>query len=238
VTCITPPEIDDITISAVIDGTADADTHTHLEACAHCQSLVEQAARTEALLNVALYRWQCPPPADLRDYEFGRLAEGETAFITHHLSGCQSCRAELTQLQNFVQRGPTPTPPARPRLDPVSILREVIATLLPGSSQPAYALRGDAPKPVMAQAEDVMLFIEMIPNSVGYTLNGQVTAADMAEWEGALVQLQRGGKHLATARVQEGGMFSTTPVTPGPLTVRLTAKTQRVIVLPDLEPTT
>lgn len=237
--CTYPPPLTPDQLSAVIDGSAEAPVYDHLAQCEPCKTRFHDAKKAERLLTQKLYRWDCPSPAQLGDYHLGILA-GETAVtVTQHLAECARCGAELRTLRVFmatpegipsVQTRPQSEARAdRPRLD------EIVARLLPRTT--ALAMRGETTRePVVAEAEGVMIILDLQPSDQGrVSILGQIAAEAQDRWTSALVQLRQSGNLQAMATVSDLGTFQCRSILPGATEIRVTPIVGRTIVVPPID---
>jgi hypothetical protein len=230
--CTQPPPLTDDQITAVLDGEGDSQVLAHLERCPGCTQRLQQAQRLEGALHASLWRWDCPAPQVLGEYQLQLLAADQAAVVACHLETCPHCAAEVNDLRAFLDAEPTPeTRPQRaftlPRLPHPG---ELIAALMPRT--PALALRGAGAGQITARAEGITIFLEFQPIPAGFELTGQVIAdSDQSEWAGALVELRQAGALTSTATLDELGEFKCAPLTTEPAALRITAHTGRVVVL-------
>ena len=113
-------------------------------------------------------------------------------------------------------------------------LGEVVARLVPRT--PALALRGEVREPVVAEAEGVMLILDVQPANQGrVTVLGQVAAEVQDQWTSALVQLRQSGDLQSMATVSDLGTFHCRSVLPGSTEIRITPLVGRTIVVPEVD---
>ena len=118
--------------------------------------------------------------------------------------------------------------PARPSL------RELVAQWLPRA--PALALRGEREGPLVAQAGDIMVVLDVqSAGESGLTVVGQLAAPEQDAWTGALVQVLREHTVLQTAIVDDVGDFRFAGLAPATVELRLTPPRGPAVVLPGLE---
>jgi len=174
-------------------------------------------AGTEDKLTAILYRLTCPDSAELGEYHF-KMVPGERAHdIKQHLTTCPHCRSELAQLQRYLTE-------VAPDLE-YSLADHIkiwIARLVPeggwrnGSAPiPAFAVRGGDNGPLIYQAGDAQLTIEVQddPEKPGHrSILGLVFGVDLAGMQAYLWQESRG---VAAVDVDELGNFIITGLAPG-----------------------
>lgn len=232
-TCSAPPPLTPDQLSDALDGTATAAIHKHLEHCAFCSDRLADARGLEQQLSRRLYRWDCPPPQQLTDFQLGLLDAGPAADISAHVAGCARCQPELAALQAFLAdelAGNVAPPERKPRPG----WRDMVAQLLP--PVPAPALRGEARAPFIAQAGDVLILLDAhAAGEATFRLVGQLASPDPAHWAGALVQLWHAGTLTHTAIVDELANFQLAAVRPGRLELRITPPKGAAIILPPAE---
>jgi anti-sigma factor RsiW len=236
--CSMPPALTDDQISMLLDGATSPSLLEHVAACSGCAARVTEAKMIERSLHAGLHRWDCPPSQQLGDYHLGLLPRTSERTIMRHLESCAACRAEIEDLRVFLTAGeeapapipaPVRTPQRRPRLG------ELIARLMPHAAAPA--LRGTDDGPLMAETDDgTTLILDMQRDQAGQvTISGQLVVAEQAAWTGALVELRVLDQLVATATVDDLGCFQLARVPAQQAELRITASSQRSIVLPDLE---
>ncbi len=185
--CSNPGAIRDEELFAYLEGeSVRPAVRQHLAACQYCSSQAKTYQRLELKLIKNLYRWDCPPNQVLGDYQFGLLSPKESMEVGSHLSMCVLCKAEVTQLTEFLANDPMLVPQsqvaARSAIDVVRPVqgakrvlenlrdtsfagaRRIIATLVP--QQPRTALQRNGSQQVAAwprrySAEDVNVSIQI-----------------------------------------------------------------------------
>jgi len=124
-------------IVAFIDGTTSPEVASHVQGCATCSSDAETLQTAQARLRQALYRFDCPEPHRLGEYELGFVSQEERVQIATHALECSLCTEELQTLRGFLSVEPTI------REGVGSQLRRVVAILLaPGQSYSRAGVRG------------------------------------------------------------------------------------------------
>jgi hypothetical protein len=235
-TCIDPPPLTPDHLSAALDGRADAAVTKHLARCPHCSERLEAARALEQRLGGQLHRWDCPTPQRLADYQLG-LHDETTAALRAHVTGCARCQADLAELQAFLADEPQAAPAtATPRPAPARrpAWQELIAQLLPRT--PALALRGEREGPLVAQAGEITLVLDVQPaGDRGLALVGQLAAPDQDQWTGALAQVLTEGRVTQTAIVDDVGEFRFASLPSTTLELRLTPPVGPAIVLAALD---
>ncbi len=232
-----PPEPGDTRLWAYLEGEDEA-LGSHLEACPYCRRRLERLSRLETRMKALLYRAACPEPLQLGEYELGLVEPAQAAILARHLETCPHCRAELTTLRDFQKREAV-----RPEADPYPqgispraifpALRELVARLIPRTAAPA--LRGEVREQIMAEAEGVMIILDVRPGKdERLSVFGQIAADEQAQWAEAIVQFRRGGRLEAVAMVDDLGAFRCETLTPGSFDLRLSPLSGPVIVVPNI----
>jgi anti-sigma factor RsiW len=164
-------------------------------------------------MTSALYRLDCPPSAELGEYQLGLLARSQAAAIAAHLAECPHCRAEVAQLRGYLAslaRAEAPNIVERAKV--------LVASLVSGTSTPGPALTpalaglrgGDAP--LVYEAGDVQITLtveasEQAPER--RTLFGLLIGAELA---GARVQLHQATRLASETTIDAAGNFVLTDV--------------------------
>lgn len=174
-------------------------------------------AGTEDKLTAILYRLTCPDSAELGDYHLGIVSGNRAYEIKQHLSHCPHCRHEQAQLQSYLTE-------LAPELE-VSLAERIriwIARLVPEGSwgngstgMPAFAVRGGENGPLIYQAGDAQLTIEIQddPEKPGHRLIlGLVFGVELA---GMQAHLWQAGERVTTVDVDELGNFIIPALIPG-----------------------
>lgn len=133
---------------AYIDGEAPAEVIAHILHCPICAKEAGEYARAQSGITKRLYRFDCPTPLSLGDYEMGMLQPEARTAIGGHVVSCPRCTQELAQLRAFLHFDTAPT------VGMVERVRRVIATLLSPPAVPAFGLRGAGDSPVQTYDAD------------------------------------------------------------------------------------
>lgn len=161
----------------------------------------------ELFMTTQLFRATCPPALELSEYQQRLLSPAEQTRITGHVQGCQYCQEELAQLQIFLQQ---PDPYLQP--DPLATLRQHAAALVgrlvnavQGAGQPGFSpalagLRGDAGGPLVYEAGDMQISIE---------IQGDAEHPGYLALFGLLINLNNGHNTLAELWNEEGLVVDT-----------------------------
>jgi hypothetical protein len=185
--------------------------------------------RFESVLKSTLSRTNCPTPHQLGDYVMGFLDENEQQVVAVHFETCRFCQADLQELRRFMNMPDTePAPAPAPTLG--ESLRRLVGQLLP--QQPAWALRGaKRTRQFIAGVEGANVFLEVQADDSRLILTGQVLAADGTPWDGALLEIRRGGEVHAVVILDEMGEYRCEAIPPGEYELRITGENGYQIVL-------
>ena len=120
-------------------------------------------AHIDDSLKAALYRITCPDSATLGNFHLGLLPGNEATTISAHLAICPHCTQEVSQLEVFLAETAASLEPT-----PAERIKVWIAKRLPGGGQtramlgtPAFAMRGGDTGPLMYEAGDAQLSLEV-----------------------------------------------------------------------------
>jgi hypothetical protein len=154
----------------------------------------------ERRLRASLFRFDCPDPHTLGEYQLDLLDAASRTRVAAHAATCDECRAELQGLRLFL---------AEQTSVPETVLgraRRIVASLFtPGPGLAYGGLRGTAqPNTRIFQADDITVSIGRGPTPG--SLTGLLLSNEpLADHEVRL--LPREGAHLVT-RVDDLGNFS------------------------------
>jgi hypothetical protein len=170
----------------------------------------------EDKLSAALYRATCPDSIELGEYYLGILGKDRSDLVRLHLAECPHCTLELTQLESFAGETALDLEPTMAERVKVWIAQFVpeVADSDPGI-EPALALRGDDQGPLVYEAGEAQLTIEIQddPDELGRrTLLGLVMGV---EPEDIQVHLYLDGERVVSAEVDELGNFIISDLSPG-----------------------
>jgi hypothetical protein len=121
-------------ILAYVDGEAGADVVAHVRSCPTCLAEARAQADLQQSLRRALYRFDCPSPQTIGEYELDLLPMDCRVETAQHLLACAECAAELRSLRAFLASEPAPAP------SPLTRLRRVLARAL--AAPPNWAAAG------------------------------------------------------------------------------------------------
>jgi len=169
---------------AYVDGEAPANIVAHVRTCPTCTEEAAAYAQLRSRLSRALYRFDCPPPQALGEYDLGMVSPEERSAIAAHVWGCVRCTDELTQLRGFLATELMPTGLAVGTAGVIEGVRRVLATLVPPPA-PAFAgLRGAGDEAAWTyQAEG--LTINLVLNAGANGRRGRQSLAGLVFGDGA-----------------------------------------------------
>lgn len=167
----------------------------------------------ERNLSAYLYRITCPSSEVLGEYHLNMLPNEKTEAIRQHLTTCPHCTRELTQLEAYLSE-------LAPELD-FTVQERVkiwIARLLPAPGpalKPAFALRGETKGPLMFEAGNYQLTLEIqddpanpgLRTILGLVLGGAERLERVALWQD--------GRSIQETTIDDLGNFVFSGVEPG-----------------------
>lgn len=174
-------------------------------------------AHIDDSLKAALYRITCPDSATLGNFHLGLLPEEATTQISNHLAICPHCVQEIEQLEAFLlETAVSPQPSTAERI------KVWIAKRLPSGGQtnnrlgtPAFAMRGSDTGPLMYEAGDAQLSLEVQddPEHPGHkSILGLVLGI---ETEAVAARLIQGEAVITAVTLDELGNFTFSGLEPG-----------------------
>lgn len=228
----TPHTPNDEQLSQIVDGVAPGNVgDVALDASA--QARLQAWQQWNDQMQHQLLRWDCPPSQQLADYHWGDVNQATARTIARHLEVCALCSDEIETLRVFLATDaaqpapPTVSPPSpsfRPRL------REFVAAIVP--RVPALAVRGDQHGPLVAEAGEITLVLDVQNGNDGnVAVLGQVAAPDPDRWTGALVEIRQNNVVRAVAETDDIGSFRCASVPQGASELRITAPDGVSVVL-------
>ncbi len=198
---------------ASLDGEASADTLARIRTDEGFRATAEGYARAQRSLRQRLYRFACPTPQELGDYEAGLLPAMMRTQVAAHITGCPLCLTEVQTLRAFLADEPAP---AAAGLG--ARVRSVIASLLP-APPPLAGLRGaSASATRLYQAGDITVALDVTPVIHGKAaLTGLLWREDTepGTFAGSAVMLLTGDTLTQTATLDELGNFAFDDLGPG-----------------------
>lgn len=169
----------------------------------------------ETTLAANLYRLDCPDSLTLGEYQLGELPAEDAGQILAHVRICPNCTRELNALQQFLV---DVQPAAGGSL--VERARIWIAQRLPRAGetavgQPAFAVRGDDAGPLMYEAGEVQLTLEVRDDPDGPGLKSILGLLFGAEPIELTALLWQDGRPAAETAVNDLGNFVFHSLSPG-----------------------
>ncbi|MBK7897544.1 MAG: hypothetical protein IPJ90_22215 [Anaerolineaceae bacterium] len=186
-------------------------------------------AQFDDSLKAALYRITCPDSAALGHYHLGLLPDAAATPIAEHLAICPHCTQEIAQLEAFLVETAVSHQPSISERIKVWIAKRLPTGGQPqaGWSSPTFAVRGGDTGPLMYEAGDAQLSLEVQddPEHPGRkSILGLVLGIDTANVAARLLQADKEGTAVP---LSPGGNFAFTNLAVGPY--------QLIITGPDIE---
>ena len=120
-------------------------------------------AHIDDSLKAALYRISCPDSATLGNFHLGLLPDSQATTLSAHLAVCPHCSQEVSHLEAFLAETAVSLEPST-----AEKIKVWIAERLPSAGQsrdimgtPAFAMRGSDTGPLMFEAGDAQLSLEV-----------------------------------------------------------------------------
>jgi hypothetical protein len=235
--CVSPPEPDDTSLWAYLDGEADLAVRAHMQQCPHCRQRAARLAAYEGRLAAGLYRAACPTPHELGEYHLGLLPAAQATTVAQHLGGCPHCTREVARLEAYLEPAPAIEPARAP--GPLAQVREqvrvVVAQLLGAGQAPALAgVRGEDQASSHYQTDGVEVVIGVQPDAEQpehSAIMGLVIGLESTE---VVAHLWQNERPIATASVDELDSFVLPNIAPGTYELIL-AGPKLEIVIQDLK---
>ena len=238
--CIAPPELDELQLASLVDGTAGPDVSAHVERCPHCAARAQRTKRWQQSLKVRVRRATCPPSLELGEYHLGLYSGMQAVTIARHVVECPHCALELKQLRGYLRAEAAAEllPPKSAGEELKEYLGGLVNVLIGHVSGPQRALsgvRGSVFTPIMIDAEDAHIVLEVQPAAGRATLLGQVASDNGERWIGAQIELWQSGLPARISIVDEVGAFGFEGVLSGTSELLLIAPGGDAIHVPDFE---
>lgn len=202
---------------AFVDGEASGTVGEAIAADPALRAAADAYRRTQHRLQRQLYRFDCPSPQMLGEYDLGLLAPAERTRIAAHVAACPRCAAELRMLRDFLAMEEDAPP-----VGAVGRIRRLVATLLPPPPllSPHASLRGaDDATARTYQAGDVTITLDLgAPVRRGRTsLTGLIwrEGGDPETITGSPVVLMGGDHAPETTQIDDIGNFTFDDIIPG-----------------------
>lgn len=227
--CVKPGAVTPEEILSAVDGEAHAHVLAHLNVCPSCQAAVARYGQMQRHLRRALYRFDCPTPHMLGDFELHLLSPGTQAEVAAHLVACPHCMMELRQLRTFLGAD-SPSRWTRP----VARALPVISAMRVPRTDAAY--RSSAAVPVQTyRAGDVTIELTSWPARRGgpFGMSGLVWRDDIKPQEMAvqeIVLIGEGSGVRVTTAPDELGSFVFESLDPGSYRLEIAFSERRVAI--------
>lgn len=206
------------------DGEATREIAERIAADPSLRAAADEYRRAQRRLQGHLYRFACPSPLVLGEYDLGLLDPMERTRIAAHVVGCPRCAEELRTLRDFLAAEDDMLP-----IGAIERMRRIVATLLPPPlrTSPYANLRGaDDATTRTYQAGDVTITLDLgAPVRRGRTsLVGLLwrNSDDPETVSGSPAVLidTAGARQMAT--IDDVGNFTFDDITPGAYQLELT----------------
>ena len=242
-TCISPPELDELQLAAYVDGTAGIDVSAHMERCPHCAARAQRTARWQQSLKSRVQRATCPPALELGEYHLGFFTGAQAVAIARHIVECPHCALELKQLRAYLraeaaaEQLPATQGAGEELKEYLGGLVNVITGRVTSGLRPALTgIRGSVREPLLIEAEDVHIMLDVQPGAAGRgTLAGQVVNEDADHWIGSQIELWQQGQPARITVVDELGTFGFDGLLAGATELLLIAPGGDAIHIPDVD---
>lgn len=209
-------------IIALIDGDTTTEVEGHVRDCSTCSNDVNAFATTQSALRQTLYRFDCPEPHALGEYELGLVSTEERVRIAQHALECDACSADLLVLREFMASEISVPQPI------FSQLRRVVATVLaPATGLGLAGVRGADSALRQYRVEGASVSIGAGPDRG--SLIGLLVLEDSARMRGEVRLLPTQGAPLSTA-LDELGNFEFYDLVPGEYALEIALPDEIIVV--------
>ena len=236
-TCISPPEPDEMLLMAFLDGEADPNLALHLQQCTYCRERVQTLRREQKLLTSHLFRISCPSSTELGEYHLRMLPPDQMLVITQHLRECPYCTREIDQLKEFLTDlapGPEGSLLQKTKLLIAQLVSEPRGSGM--ASEPSLVLRGESEGPITFEVSGILIVIDIQEaNNSKLNLLGQVATDQQDDWTDAVVKLNQENQPERNTAVDDLGAFRFENLLPGPMHLAIEARDGTVVVVPTIE---
>ena len=206
------------------DGEATREIGERIASDPTLRAAADAYARDQRRLRDRLYRFACPSPLVLGEYDLGLLDPVERTRVAAHVGECPRCAAELRTLRDFLA-----TADDAPPVGAIGRMRRIIAAVLPPPprTSPYASLRGaDDATTRTYQAGDVTINLDLgTPVRRGRTtLVGLLwrNDDDPETIAGSAVVLTDGMDAGQATVIDEVGNFTFDDITPGTYQLEIT----------------
>lgn len=172
----------------------------------------------EDKLTTILYRSICPDSLELGDYHLRMVSDANAARIKQHLAECPHCTRELRQLEAYLSQVSSDL-----ENSPIERVKIWIARRIPSiplaadtaMSLPTFAVRGEENGPLMYQAGDAQLTLE-IQEDPEQTENKAILGLVLGVAPvGVMAHLWQAGELITSVMVDNLGNFIISNLAPG-----------------------
>lgn len=193
-------------------------------------SFPEEEQLEQALKRV-LYRFDCPPIEELRDYYANDLEAEAHRRVTAHILHCVHCSAEVAELTAFM------APVGDPTVESIfeRLYQGVCLVARQLTAQPGLvAVRGrQTVRPLLFEVGDITLSVSMQPQPTGYLVQGRIAGTASPPVGELFLWPRLGSQSLLQASLERGGKFKLAPVSAGRYQLIL-ALDEQAIIIPEL----
>lgn len=206
-------EMNDVDLLAYLDGTLDATRAEEVEQSSAARQRAATLDQLQTQLKRRLYRAECPETLALAEYEMDLLPAGRAQALTAHVDACPHCARELEATRAFLKEVASDL-----EYSFLARVKVLIARLVPDGfggdplgpalGTPAFAVRGGDTGPLLYEADDVQVTVEVQADADRpgrKTILGLVLGAETAGWQ---AHLWRDGARTAGTAVDELGNFT------------------------------
>jgi hypothetical protein len=212
VSCVQPEDL-----LAHVDGVASSGVVNHVKGCSHCASQVQAYAAAQHGFTRTFFRFKCPDPEELGEYELGLTSAEQRVAIASHVVECPRCSEDLRTLREYLAAPTEPDPEA----GVLDRLRRLVATATSPAPGAAYAgLRASGGAGTRTyRAGGVTVSLSSTPpdhqgraSLDGLILHDNAPASDLG---GIEVVLQAPNQVTHVAAIDDLGSFTFESVLPG-----------------------
>jgi hypothetical protein len=216
-------------VLAYLDGAASPELANHIADCLECRQAAQYLAETQARLRQRLYRFDCPSPLELGEYNLDLVPEARRTAIAGHSLECRECGAELSTLRAFLAADPPAVATFAERA------RRVVARLLTSPGAPGALAPGlrafDAAAPTIYRVEDVSISLIQGPGTGELTgiVSRDVTGPETVVGADVYLVDADGARRVGT--IGNAGEFGVAALPSGSYELELRLE-DRVVVIP------
>lgn len=209
-------------IIAFVDGDRTREVAGHVHGCATCSTEVGAFATTQSDLRQLLYRFDCPQPHALGEYELGLVPTEERVRIAQHAVECDACTADLLMLREYMA-----TDVSVPQPMFAQLRRVVASVLMPAAGLGLAGVRGADSALRQYRVEGASVSIGSGPDRG--SLIGLLVVDDAQRMQGE-VRLLPGQGPALTSDLDELGNFEFFDVAPGAYALEIQLPDEIIVV--------